>query len=125
VAMSTAQIRVAAADFEWHGKQIHKDDFVFLMFAAANRDPRVFTNPDQIDPDRNNERSMVFAPGLHHCIGHMLAKMQVTEFLSELVRRFEGAKVLDRELSFMSQIAFRGLFHLNVRMKPRAKARAA
>jgi pimeloyl-[acyl-carrier protein] synthase len=125
VAMSTAQIRVAAADFDWHGKQIHQGDFVFLMFAAANRDPRVFSNPDQIDPNRNNERSMVFAPGLHHCIGHMLAKMQVTEFLSELVRRFEGATVLDRELNFMSQIAFRGLFHLNVRMRPRAQARAA
>jgi cytochrome P450 len=125
VAMSTAQIRVAAADFDWHGKQIHQGDFVFLMFAAANRDPRVFANPDQIDTSRNNERSMVFAPGLHHCIGHMLAKMQVTEFLGELVRRFEGATVLDRELNFMSQIAFRGLFHLNVRMKPRAQARAA
>jgi pimeloyl-[acyl-carrier protein] synthase len=119
IAMSTAQIRVAAADFEWHGKQIRAGDFVFLFFAAANRDPRVFPDPERIDPLRNNERSMVFAPGLHHCIGHMLAKMQVTEFFGELVRRFESATVLDPRLDFMSQIAFRGLYHLNVRMKPR------
>jgi pimeloyl-[acyl-carrier protein] synthase len=119
IAMSTAQIRVAASDFAWHGKQIRAGDFVFLFFAAANRDPRVFPDPERIDPERNNERSMVFAPGLHHCIGHMLAKMQVTEFFGELVRRFEGATVLDPRLDFMSQIAFRGLYHLNVRMKPR------
>jgi cytochrome P450 len=125
VAMSTAQIRVAAADFDWNGKQIKKGDFVFLMFAAANRDPRAFAEPERIDPARNQERSMVFAPGLHHCIGHMLAKMQVTEFFSELVHRFESATVLDKELNFMSQIAFRGLFHLNVRMQPRSRARAA
>ena len=119
IAMSTAQVRVAAADFEWHGKQLKRGEFVWLMFAAANRDPRVFPDPERIDPTRNNERSMVFAPGLHHCIGHLLAKMQVTEFFSELVRRFEGAEVLDPRLDFMSQIAFRGLYRLNVRMRPR------
>jgi pimeloyl-[acyl-carrier protein] synthase len=119
VAMSTAQVRVAAADFEWHGKQLKKGDFVWLMFAAANRDSRVFTDPERIDPTRNNERSMVFAPGLHHCIGHLLAKMQVTEFFAELVRRFDGAQLLDPRLDFMSQISFRGLYHLNVRMRLR------
>ncbi len=125
VAMSTAQIRVAAEHYVWHGKQIRQGDFVFLFFATANRDPRVFSDPLKVDPDRNNDRSMVFAPGLHHCIGHMLAKMQVTTFFGELVERFEGAELLDPRLDFMSQIAFRGLYHLNVRMKPRRQARAA
>jgi pimeloyl-[acyl-carrier protein] synthase len=71
-----------------------------------------------VEPSRNNERSLVFAPGLHHCIGHMLAKMQVTEFFAELTRRFEGATLLDPRLDFMSQISFRGLYRLNVRMHP-------
>jgi cytochrome P450 len=119
IAMSTTQVRVALEDFEWHGKRIKKGDFVWLMFAAANRDPRVFADPERMDPTRNNERSMVFAPGLHHCIGHLLAKLQVTEFFGALVQRFEGATVLDPRLNFMSQIAFRGLYHLNVRMHPR------
>jgi cytochrome P450 len=121
IAMSTSQVRVAAEDFEWHGKGVRKGDFLFLMFAAANRDPRVVNDPERIDPERNNDRSMVFAPGLHHCIGHMLAKMQVTEFFGALTQRFAGAEVLDRELSFMPQIAFRGLYHLNVRVTPRSK----
>ena len=119
VAMSTSQPRIAAEDFEWHGKQVKKGDLIFLMLAAANRDPRVFENPDAMDAHRNNERSMVFAPGLHHCIGHLLAKMQVVEFFGQLVRAFEGAEILDPRLNFMPQIAFRGLYELNVRMKPR------
>ena len=119
IAMSTSQPRIAAEDFEWHGKQVKKGDLIFLMLAAANRDPRVFENPDAMDVHRNNERSMVFAPGLHHCIGHLLAKMQIVEFFGQLVRAFEGAEILDPRLNFMPQIAFRGVYELNVRMKPR------
>ena len=119
IAMSTSQPRIAAEDFEWHGKQVKKGDLIFLMLAAANRDPRAFENPDAMDVHRNNERSMVFAPGLHHCIGHLLAKMQIVEFFGQLVRAFEGAEILDPRLHFMPQIAFRGVYELNVRMKPR------
>ena len=71
---------------------------------------------------RNNEASLVFAPGLHHCIGHLLAKMQVAEFFAALVQRFEGAEILDSALRFMPQVAFRGLYGLNVRLLPRRSA---
>ena len=118
-AMSTSKPRVAAADFAWHGKQVRKGQFVWLMMAAANRDPRVFADPGRLDPTRVNDKSMVFAPGLHHCIGHQLAKMQVTEFFRELVRRFAGVELLDPELKFMPQIVFRGVYHLNARLQPR------
>jgi pimeloyl-[acyl-carrier protein] synthase len=122
IAMSTSQPRLASADFEWHGQLIKRGDIVFLMLAAANRDPRAFVRPEQIDPQRNLEHSLVFAPGLHHCIGHLLAKMQVTEFFSSLVQQFEGAEILDKTLQFLPQVAFRGLHALNVRMKPRNNA---
>jgi cytochrome P450 len=121
IAMSAAQPRIASADFEWHGRQIKLGDVVFLMLASANRDPRVFTDPDVFQPLRDNDRSMVFAPGLHHCIGHLLAKMQVTEFFCALVQRFSGAQLLDEQLHFMPQIAFRGLFDLRLRAIPRVK----
>ena len=122
IAMSTSQPRIAAADFEWHGKQVRRGDIVFLMLAAANRDPRAFTAPESMDVTRNNDASMVFAPGLHHCIGHLLAKMQLAEFFGALVQRFSGAEVLDASLSFMPQVAFRGLYQLNVHLLPRHAA---
>lgn len=122
IAMSTSQPRIASADFEWHGRSVRRGDIVFLMLAAANRDPRVFSAPEQIDPQRNLEQSMVFAPGLHHCIGHLLAKMQVSEFFSSMVQRFEGADILEQNLQFLPQVAFRGVQALNVRMRPRPRA---
>jgi cytochrome P450 len=122
IAMSTSQPRIAAQDFDWHGRSIRRGDIVFLMLAAANRDPRAFANPEAMDVTRNNDSSMVFAPGLHHCIGHMLAKMQVAEFFGALVQRFAGASIRDARLHFMPQVAFRGLYQLNVQLLPRLPA---
>jgi pimeloyl-[acyl-carrier protein] synthase len=121
-AMSAAQPRVATEDFEWHDKTIRAGDPLYLMQAAGNRDPRVYAHPDRLDLERDNSQSLVFAPGVHHCVGHLLAKMQLTEFFGALVRRFEGVEFLDPALDFMPQIIFRGLYKLNVRLKPRPGA---
>ena len=119
-AMSAAQPRIAAEEFNWHGKTIRAGDPVYLMQAAGNRDPRVYAHADRLDLERDNSQSLVFGPGLHHCVGHLLAKMQLTEFFSALVARFDGVEFLDPTLDFMPQIVFRGLFKLNVRLLPRA-----
>lgn len=116
VAMSTAFNRVASEDFEWHGKQIKKGQNVWLMTAGANRDPRVYENPESIDMTRPQDRSTVFGPGIHHCIGHLLAKMQLCEFFPEFFARFPDAKVLDEKLDFQPSLSFRGLNSLHMRL---------
>jgi len=52
---------------------------------------------------------------LHFCVGHLLAKLQLSEFFLTMVNRFDGAELLDERLDFMPQIVFRGLWKLNVR----------
>lgn len=116
VTMSGGQARLVTEDFELHGKQIKKGEMVMVMIAAANRDPDVFTNADQIDFTRDNRKSMVFAPGIHFCLGHNLAKMQLTEFMSALIRKVSHFEVLDRELDFIPVFVFRGLYQLNMRL---------
>ena len=59
-----------------------------FILVAGRRDPRIYAHPDQLDLERDNSQSLVFAPGVHHCVGHLLAKMQLTEFFGALVRRF-------------------------------------
>ena len=120
MSMATSQPRFATQDFEWAGQSIKRGQMIFLMLAAGNRDPRVFADPLKLDLTRPNDRSLTFAPGLHYCIGHLLAKMQVCEFFLELTKRFERAELLDPKWDFMPQIAFRGLYQLNVRMHARA-----
>jgi cytochrome P450 len=120
IAMSTGQIRLVAEDFEWHGKQLKQNDLVFLSIAGANRDPRVFDRPEEFVVDRDSSQSQVFAPGVHHCIGHLLAKMQLEEFFREMIQRFEKVEVLDSQLDFMPTTVFRGMYQLNTRFHLRS-----
>jgi cytochrome P450 len=108
-------VRVVTADFEWHGKQIRQGDFMLLAVAAANRDPRVFDNPLKLDLSRRTDRVVTFGPGVHHCIGHLLAKMQMSEFFPAFFSRF-NVEVLDKSLAFTPSLAFRGVETLHVRV---------
>ncbi len=118
IAMSAAQVRIVTEDFEWHGRTLRRGQSLFLMIAAANRDPSVFPDPDRLDPTRKQDANMTFAPGLHFCIGHFVAKMQLSEFFPEFLRRFDPEMVEDR-LDFATPLAFRGLNTLRLRLHRR------
>ena len=110
--------RVAAEDVDWDGAKVKTGDLVFLMNNTANMDADVFPDPEHIDPDRNNQASMAFGPGLHHCLGHLLARKELSEFLHATFKRFD-VEVLEQEPRYISSLIFRGLDHLQVRVTPR------
>lgn len=116
VAMSTASGRIVAEDFEWQGRQLYKGQFVYLMIAGANRDPSVFPDAERIDLTRPQTHNMTFAPGLHHCIGHLIAKMEVSEFLLEFLRRYTQFELVDKEIAFNNSITFRGPKNMRMRL---------
>lgn len=118
IAMSTAQARLVSEDFNWHGHEIKKGQFALIFIAGANRDPSLFPEPEKIDFSRRQDSNMTFGPGIHHCIGHLLAKMQLGEFFPEMLRRFEP-QMLDARLDFATTLGFRGLNTLNIRLRPR------
>jgi cytochrome P450 len=118
VSMSTAMGRCVAKDFNWQGHELKKGQIVILFQGGANRDPKIYPNPDQLDFTRAQDRNMMFAPGAHHCIGHLLAKMQLAEFFPELVRRFD-LELLDKRLHFGPVMGFRGLDSLRVKLHAR------
>jgi cytochrome P450 len=122
IAMSGGQALLAAEDFTLEGKHIKAGDVLVGLIAAADRDPLMFQDADRIDMTRDNRQSLVFAPGPHFCLGHMLAKMQLAEFFSALVRHVESVELLDAKLDFMPVFSFRGLYSLPVRFHPRASA---
>lgn len=117
-AMSACMPRLVSEDFEWQGHDLHRGEIVMLMIAGANRDPSMFTEPEGLDLTRSNDMSLTFAPGLHHCIGHLLAKMQLSEFFNQLVNRFDSVEVLD-EPEFTPALVFRGVTALKLRFHPR------
>ena len=61
---------------------------VMPVLAAANRDPTVFTAPDDVDIRRRPKDHIAFGYGPHFCLGNVLARMEAEAFFSTLARRF-------------------------------------
>lgn len=99
--------RLAGEDFEWEGRSIRKGDLVWIMNAGANVDPEVFDHAEQVDPDRDNGKSMAFGPGLHHCVGHLLTRIELSQFLSRAFSRFD-ISLGSEELELVPSYIFRG-----------------
>ena len=115
VSMSTHQFRFVQEDFDWHGNALKKGQMVHLMIGAANRDPATFTDPETLDLTRPQDQNLTFGPGLHHCIGHLFAKMQLTEFFPEFLRRFASFEVTG-DVPFSGGVSFRGPISMHLRL---------
>jgi len=85
--------------FEWQRIEFAPHETVNCMLGAANRDPRVFADPDRFDLDRaNSRRHLGFAAGTHSCLGAQLAKAEVRIGLETLLGRLRGLRI-ERESS--------------------------
>jgi cytochrome P450 len=89
--------RFASADVEFAGVRIGKGEPVTAALASANRDPRVFPDPDRLDLRRPPGRPahLGYAHGPHFCLGAALARVQTEVALSGLLRRFPGLALAD------------------------------
>jgi len=82
-------IRWPKERLELAGVSLPKGMPVMLMLAAANRDPRVFKDPEKFDPTRSNAREhLAFSAGIHYCIGAGLSRIEGAVALHELFKRF-------------------------------------
>jgi cytochrome P450 len=85
--------RTAKEDLEIGGQAIAKGDLVVVAMPAANRDPRVFDNPDEPDFDRKMTRHLAFGYGVHQCLGQNIARAELKTILPQLFARFPGLKL--------------------------------
>jgi cytochrome P450 len=70
------------------GVSIPRGEKISLLFGAANRDPRVFAEPERFDVGRPNAAEHIgFGGGIHVCIGAPLARVELEESLRALVGR--------------------------------------
>ena len=79
--------RNAARDVELHGHQIRAGEIVAVAFAAANRDPGAFDQPDDCVLDRSPNRHLAFGFGPHICLGAWVARLELRIMLEEIGRR--------------------------------------
>ncbi|MCL8014325.1 cytochrome P450 [Streptomyces sp. AS02] len=78
--------RTAAQDTELAGRRIRAGDKVVVFHASANRDERVFTDPDRLDLSRTPNPHVSFGDGPHVCLGAHFARLQLRVLYREAVR---------------------------------------
>lgn len=108
-------IRWPKERLELAGVSLPKGMPVMLMLAAANRDPRVFSDPLKFDPTRSNAREhLAFSAGIHYCIGAGLSRIEGAVALHELFKRFPNLAP-DGPMARRKSKLIRGALRLPVR----------
>lgn len=94
---ATGLLRVVTEDLELGGVMLRSGEAVMPIVSSANRDESVFTNADQLDLFRTDNPHLTFGHGVHHCLGAQLARIELTEALGALLRRFPGLRLAGPE----------------------------
>ncbi|MFA5774661.1 MAG: cytochrome P450 [Ilumatobacteraceae bacterium] len=87
--------RIVDHDTEFQGCPMHSGDRVIMSFPAANRDPRMFENPDQVILDREHNRHVAFGSGIHRCAGSNLARLELRVALQTWLERIPEFELVD------------------------------
>ncbi|MFH9470747.1 cytochrome P450 [Streptomyces clavifer] len=108
--------RAALEDVEVDDVTIRAGEGVVVSLSAGNRDEAVFASPDTLDPHRDARRHLAFGHGIHQCLGQWLAKVEIEEMLSAVLRWMPGARlaVPFDELDFRHEVSSYGLGALPV-----------
>jgi cytochrome P450 family 142 subfamily A polypeptide 1 len=100
--------RTMTKDVELHGETLHQGQKLLLLYPSANRDERVFDQPDQFDITRTPNDHVAFGFGAHFCLGNRLARMEMRIMFDRLLDRLPDLALVDeaeppmREANFVS-----------------------
>ena len=120
---TTATARIAATDLEVDGVHIPAGTFLTMMLASANTDPAAF-GPDADRFDITATRpatALTFGAGIHHCLGSVLARIEMAEALTVLAERL-GPITLDGEPGHRPALGITGPVNLPIRFGRTASA---
>jgi cytochrome P450 len=109
-------------DVELHGKVAPAGSKAVLVLGSANRDDRVFADPDRYDINRSKDevaQLLSFGGGRHFCLGANLARLEARIALRELVRRVGHVEVAHDDCVRVHSVNVRGFASVPVRMEAR------
>jgi cytochrome P450 len=106
--------RVPLDDIDLTSGTVPAQSDLFLVFAAANRDPRQFHGPQNFDVEREDNRHLGFGFGIHHCIGAPLSRIEGEVVFRALARRFSRIELVEDPPPYKDNIALPGVASLDV-----------
>ena len=108
--------RVVKEDVELGGEKIAAGSMLQVRYAAANRDPAKFEDPDAFLIDRKNARAhLAFGKGPHMCVGNMLSRKEMFVAFDELLERLDNFQLADEGgITILPNIMLRGVTKLPI-----------
>jgi cytochrome P450 len=106
--------RLCIEETELGGQKISPGERVLWVIAAANRDPRVFENPDKFDIFRQPNRHVTFGGGIHHCLGAALARIEGQEAFSTLAERVPELRLKEEQIEYVPSAVMREVRDLHL-----------
>jgi cytochrome P450 len=112
----TVFARYATEDVQLGGVMVRAGEPVVAAIPSANRDERVFPNPDELDFHRPRNPHLGFGHGIHFCFGAQMARMELQVALETLTRRLPELRlaVPEAEIEWKAGMLVRGLEALPV-----------
>ncbi|MEG8277207.1 cytochrome P450 [Streptomyces sp. AHA2] len=111
--MSVRQVR---DDFTLEGRTLRRGDRLYLVTAAANRDPSRFERPDELDLRRQPNPHLAFGQGAHFCLGAPLARLVAGAALTDLLAAAPRLALAAGEPQWQPSLLNRSLRTLPVRL---------
>ena len=109
--------RTTTRDVEIGGSRIGEGEKVLMFLAAANRDPRRWTDPDSYDITRKTSGHVGFGSGIHMCVGQLVARLEGEAVLTAFARKV-GAITISGPVKRRYNNTLRGLESLPVTITP-------
>ena len=81
-----ANRRVTTCPVEIGGQKLDTGERISLIWISANRDSRVFEDPDSFSLDRDPSKNLLYGTGIHVCPGAPLARMEMRVCMEELLQ---------------------------------------
>ena len=118
-----SSLRMAAEDLEIAGTPVPEGSIVMAALMSANRDGRVFEEPDRLDitrPVHGAGTHLAFGHGIHYCLGAPLARLEGQVAFETLMRRLPRLElaVPADQLAYRPAALMRALVSLPIRFAP-------
>jgi cytochrome P450 len=90
-------MRTPRRDTELHGQMVPAGALVLPMIGSANRDPRIFPEPNRFDIARSPNPHVAFGHGAHFCLGAPLSRLESRIALTDILARFQAIELAGSE----------------------------
>jgi cytochrome P450 len=110
-------VRIVQRERELHGRTLKPGERVFLLLNAANRDPRAYADPDQLDLRRNGPPHLTFGFGPHLCLGFPLARLEGQIALPAVLARWRRLEPAGAPPQWLDSLVLRGMRAMPLRAR--------